>query len=534
MSETADKKQFLGLKGVKTLLDGLKGEYSPLGHKHDTSEIDGYVEPVQSKWTQNDKTSADYIVDRTHYHTPLTQNTEYGYLESPTVGIHLLQDLTGEYPYVLNVLKAENIARTFNETNYHFRLDVGMILSVGTVSNLISNDNLTSNAEMLDDINYKSQINESGINIYFILDLSTLSEENKVKFTVLGIYLELESETALGQLEWIKSQILSYVTLDTNYLDMNIATKTYVDESIITDYNKLSNIPIIPISEITGYGASYELTKSTGTYDMYKIVLSKDFVTPNKIITMENNTSKNIWFDFYLLSNDGREMLTNVSLVLQGIGKKYYIFRTVSHDNQTGSCYIENIVDNIQYIIKYDADWNYISTTQRSYSDSDMVLYNANKNSESESYTPTADTDLSTKKYVDDAKTATINDILNTSYSQIVMTDTINGYQYIMQMCEGKLISYCIASSITVTTLPSKLEYVVGEIFDATGMIVTAICQDGSSREITGYTYSDNTLNLDDTSVEISYTENGQTFTTTIAITVTETISTEENTETIE
>ena len=362
MSEAADKKQFLGLKGVKTLLDGLKGEYSPLGHKHDTSEIDGYVEPVQSKWTQNDKTSADYIVDRTHYHTPLTQNTEYGYLESPTVGIHLLQDLTGEYPYVLNVLKAENIARKFNETNYHFRLDVGMILSDGTVSNLISNDNITSNAEMLDDINYKSQINESGINIYFILDLSTLSEENKVKFTVLGIYLELESETALGKLEWIKSQILSYVTLDTNYLDRNIATKTYVD----------------------------------------------------------------------------------------------------------------------------------------------------------------------------DAKTATINDILNTSYNQIVMTDTINGYQYIMQMREGKLISYCIASSITVTTLPSKLEYVVGEIFDATGMIVTAICQDGSSREITGYTYSDNTLNLDDTSVEISYTENGQTFTTTIAITVTEVISTEENTETIE
>ena len=35
MSEATDKRQFLGMEGVKTLLAGLEGEYSPLEHAHD-------------------------------------------------------------------------------------------------------------------------------------------------------------------------------------------------------------------------------------------------------------------------------------------------------------------------------------------------------------------------------------------------------------------------------------------------------------------------------------------------------------------
>lgn len=34
MSETTDKIKFLGMEGTKALLEGLKGEYSPLGHEH--------------------------------------------------------------------------------------------------------------------------------------------------------------------------------------------------------------------------------------------------------------------------------------------------------------------------------------------------------------------------------------------------------------------------------------------------------------------------------------------------------------------
>lgn len=117
---------------------------------------------------------------------------------------------------------------------------------------------------------------------------------------------------------------------------------------------------------------------------------------------------------------------------------------------------------------------------------------------------------------------ATLSDIVNTKYNQILMLDNENGFDYIVSMRGGKLISYCAASSIAVTAQPAKVAYTVGETFDTTDMIVTATCQDGSTREVTNYTYSTDVLTTDNTSVEISYTENRQTFTTTVAITVTE------------
>ena len=43
---------------------------------------------------------------------------------------------------------------------------------------------------------------------------------------------------------------------------------------------------------------------------------------------------------------------------------------------------------------------------------------------------------------------------------------------------------------IEVTTPPNKTAYSVGAAFDPTGMVVTATYSDGSTKAITGYTYS--------------------------------------------
>ncbi len=60
-------------------------------------------------------------------------------------------------------------------------------------------------------------------------------------------------------------------------------------------------------------------------------------------------------------------------------------------------------------------------------------------------------------------------------------------------------------SSISVTTPPAKTEYVAGESFDETGMVVTAAYSDGTSEAVTGYTVDKTTLSVGDTSVTISY-----------------------------
>ena len=75
--------------------------------------------------------------------------------------------------------------------------------------------------------------------------------------------------------------------------------------------------------------------------------------------------------------------------------------------------------------------------------------------------------------------------------------------------------------SISVTTVPTKMDYIVGQDFDKTGMIVTASYNDGSSKEVTDYEVIDGSnLAEGKTNVTISYIDNGITKTTTQIITV--------------
>ena len=71
----------------------------------------------------------------------------------------------------------------------------------------------------------------------------------------------------------------------------------------------------------------------------------------------------------------------------------------------------------------------------------------------------------------------------------VVITDEVNGYNYIVAMHDGNLISYCETDYITITTQPTKTAYVNGEEFNPSGMVVIATAKDGSTREITNYKY---------------------------------------------
>ena len=72
-----------------------------------------------------------------------------------------------------------------------------------------------------------------------------------------------------------------------------------------------------------------------------------------------------------------------------------------------------------------------------------------------------------------------------------------------------------VLTGIAVTTPPTKTEYSPGEVFDPTGMVVTATYGNGTTKEITNYKIiNGNQLSADMTTVTISYTENGKTVTT--------------------
>lgn len=82
---------------------------------------------------------------------------------------------------------------------------------------------------------------------------------------------------------------------------------------------------------------------------------------------------------------------------------------------------------------------------------------------------------------------------------------------------------------IEVTTKPTKTSYLAGDSFNGAGMVVTASYGTGqavlATAEVSGYSVSPSVLTDGTTSVTITYSEGGETCTTTLAVTVTHRLS---------
>lgn len=82
---------------------------------------------------------------------------------------------------------------------------------------------------------------------------------------------------------------------------------------------------------------------------------------------------------------------------------------------------------------------------------------------------------------------------------------------------------------IEVTTKPTKTSYLAGDSFNNAGMVVTASYGTGqavlATAEVSGYSVSPSVLTDGTTSVTITYSEGGETCTTTLAVTVTHRLS---------
>lgn len=79
-----------------------------------------------------------------------------------------------------------------------------------------------------------------------------------------------------------------------------------------------------------------------------------------------------------------------------------------------------------------------------------------------------------------------------------------------------------VLNNIEITTPPTNTDYSAGQVFDNTGMVITAYYNFGLSQEISGYTVSPSgVLTGDVTEITISYSEGGITKTATQPITVT-------------
>jgi len=106
----------------------------------------------------------------------------------------------------------------------------------------------------------------------------------------------------------------------------------------------------------------------------------------------------------------------------------------------------------------------------------------------------------------------------NVSLADCVCTVSVN---------EKEVVVNRVLKSIAITKQPTKVLYEEGEFFDETGMVVTASYDDGSTQVVNEYVVNPTVLKGTDTVVAITYIENGIAASTTVAIQVKPSLSTD-------
>lgn len=114
-----------------------------------------------------------------------------------------------------------------------------------------------------------------------------------------------------------------------------------------------------------------------------------------------------------------------------------------------------------------------------------------------------------------------VKELISSAKKSILLIDEIKNYPYVIAIRDGNLVTYCATKSIEVKSMPVKTEYIAGEYFDPTGIVIIATTYDGITKEITDYSYSENYLTEDMTSFDIVYDKEPSMLSVSIPITVT-------------
>lgn len=102
-------------------------------------------------------------------------------------------------------------------------------------------------------------------------------------------------------------------------------------------------------------------------------------------------------------------------------------------------------------------------------------------------------------------------------------SDLMHSFIFYNKLDLARITGQITVSEITVNTAPNKTEYFIGDVFDATGLVLEATWSDESKTLITsGFTWAPvGALTAEDTAITVSYTSGGQTKEVVIPITVT-------------
>lgn len=114
---------------------------------------------------------------------------------------------------------------------------------------------------------------------------------------------------------------------------------------------------------------------------------------------------------------------------------------------------------------------------------------------------------------------SSVNYLKNKPEFSFCIKDTITGYTYAISIEEGRLVTQLAMTSLKVTKLPDKIDYIEGESLNIDGMIVTAFFDDGSSVEIPNSDEWNNII-VNDSKIVLNYRDHDTILSTVLEVNI--------------
>lgn len=98
-------------------------------------------------------------------------------------------------------------------------------------------------------------------------------------------------------------------------------------------------------------------------------------------------------------------------------------------------------------------------------------------------------------------------------FNKIVLTDKINGYDYIVEMCNGNIVSHCVCIGISCSNPSIKQAYMAGDVIDPDNFGLVAVHADDSISEVESFTYEPHIIAEDTNKITITAIKDDKTYT---------------------
>ena len=260
-----------------------------------------------------------------------------------------------------------------------------------------------------------------------------------------------------------------------------------------TTYYKVSDT-VIDLDDIVNY-TSYHLGKLTLTSTTYQYWGTNCYNLGYAIVIMQAGSCR-------LKYNPS--ISTTISFNAPSTGIYFPKLSYSTYENQLDITYnADNLSNNIMGVVRYDAQ-----TLTGAEKEQARINIGAGTSNFSGSYNDLTDKpepfDPNTLATV--ASTGSYNDLIDKPEYSITLKDVDTSYRYNVFIKNGTLTTSIACASIRVDSIPYK-EYLEGDKLDLSDAVVIAAGEDGSERQVTGFTYPEVVPSADNPEITIHYTE---------------------------